>query len=404
VTAYPPTIISRLQVKNYKSLADIDVTFGSPTVLVGTNGSGKSNVIDVLRFVRDIVMRGLDAAVLDRHGMSAVRRWSAKGAPYDVHIHLYLENAAWSGDYSFTLGSEKRGEYRVKAERLALKAINEIRETAFPKVSNPFVLEIKEGKWVKTFEEERFLPKSMISDIDDTNLVLPRIIQLLPYRHTREAYRFLSSMGFYNIYPAHLREPQKPSNPYPLEEEGQNIASVLRRLKQNKNADISTMTTALERVVDGIHDYSVTRVGGYLVTRLHHSTSDEGRRGPAFELAQESDGTLRMLGILTALYQDPPRSLITIEEPELNVHPGAVGVLCDVLQEASMRGQVLITTHNPDLIDRFAEANILVVEKEEGITSVGPIVGSQREAITRKLFSPGELMRVQGLHREEVEL
>jgi predicted ATPase len=69
-----------------------------------------------------------------------------------------------------------------------------------------------------------------------------------------------------------------------------------------------------------------------------------------------------------------------------------------------MRGQVLITTHNPDLIDRFAEANILVVEKEEGITSVGPIVGSQREAITRKLFSPGELMRVQGLHREEVEL
>lgn len=206
-------------------------------------------------------------------------------------------------------------------------------------------------------------------------------------------------MGFYTIYPASLRQPQKPANVYPLEESGQNLASVLRNLKQKKNSEVATMNQALEVAVEGVHDYSVSQVGGYLVTRLHHAPIFEGGRGPAFELAQESDGTLQLLGILTALYQDPPRSLITIEEPELTIHPGALGVLCDVLKEASLRSQVMITTHNPDLLDRFANERILVVEKVEGVTEVGSMTPFQNEAIRRRLFSPGELMRIQGLER-----
>jgi predicted ATPase len=107
-----------------------------------------------------------------------------------------------------------------------------------------------------------------------------------------------------------------------------------------------------------------------------------------------------MLGILTALYQDPPLALITIEEPELAIHPGALGVLCDILLEASTRSQVIITTHNPDLIDRFPSQMLRVIEKVAGITYAGPISSVQLQAVKEKLFSPGELMRIEGLRLE----
>lgn len=396
-----PTI-TRLQVRNYRGLADVDIHLGPLTVLVGLNGAGKSSLIDVLRFVRDIVTRSLDAAVLDRHGMSAIRRWSAKGAPYDVHINLHLQGNYWHGEYGFTLGSEKRGDYRIKAERISVVPDDNRGRNQVFNIEGPLDISIKEGKVINHPKElDSLFSSGLSSFFDSTSLFFPRIAQLFPFEGLFEMYRFFSEMSFYTIYPDKLREPQKPSNPHPLEEDGQNLASVLRNLKQKKDSDINTITTALERVVEGVYDYTVTQVGGYLVTRLHHDTPDAGRRGPAFELSQESDGTLRMLGILTALYQDPPRSLVTIEEPELTIHPGALGVLCDVIQEASLHSQVLTTTHNPDLLDRFSEATLLVVEKEGGITNVGPLSYSQKEAIAKKLFSPGELMRIQGLHLDQ---
>ena len=81
-------MIGQLKVKNYRSLADVTVSFDVLTVLVGLNGSGKSNLVDVLRFVSEALTHGLDSAVIKRHGMSALRRWSGKGRPYDVEIGL----------------------------------------------------------------------------------------------------------------------------------------------------------------------------------------------------------------------------------------------------------------------------------------------------------------------------
>ncbi len=99
-------MIKTLAVKNYRSLADVEVEFEPLTVLVGPNGSGKSNLVYVLRFVSEAMEHGLDAAVIKRHGMSALRRWSAKGRPFDVEIFLVMELGAELWSYGFTLGSE----------------------------------------------------------------------------------------------------------------------------------------------------------------------------------------------------------------------------------------------------------------------------------------------------------
>src|SRR5206468_4134073 len=120
-----------------------------------------------------------------------------------------------------------------------------------------------------------------------------------------------------------------------------------------KEARASDLRAALGHVTGDIDDIRVRQVGGYLVTEFRHgrAMSPKGKaRDKWFESAQESDGTLRMAGIITALLQEPPLPLLGIEEPELTIHPGALPLLYDYLEETSSRSQILLTTHSPDLL------------------------------------------------------
>lgn len=374
-------MIIQIGARNFRSLADVSVRLGALTVLVGPNGSGKSNLVDVLRFLSEALQRGLDAAIIERHGMSALRRWSAKGRPYDIEINLTLEEDGKWAEYSFILGSERRGEYRVKHEHC--------RGGRNPAMIE-YYFETREGEWIRS-------QPTLNVPILPTALALPLAAGATPFKWI---YDFITSMGFYVIFPNVLREPQKPANPYPLDEHGQNLASVLREIKRAQNPWLPDVQRALSKVVEDVTDFQVTQVGGYLVTRLRHRSQED--RSPTFELSQESDGTLRILGLLAALFQDPPRTLIAMEEPELTMHPGAMGLLCDVLSESTRRSQILITTHSPDLIARFGADELRVVEKVEGSTVIGEVDEAQRAAINEKLFSPGDLLRLDGSLRRAI--
>jgi predicted ATPase len=314
--------------------------------------------------------------------MSALRRWSAKGRPYNVEIELDIETDTMWGQYSFTLGSERRGEYRVKKEKCLVGTPGETKVETWFETSN--------GKWVGRSEE-------LNVPIQRTGLTFPLTAGIEPYN---ALYNFLTGMSFYNIFPNALGEPQRPANPYPLDEHGGNLASVLRELERNKSAFLPNLEAALGDVIDDVNSYQVSQVGGYLVTKLRHDTSD-GNRAPLFELFQESDGTLRMLGILTALYQDPPRTLIALEEPELTIHPGAMSMLWEEIQNASSRSQILVTTHSPDLLDMCEAEQLRVVEKLDGITHIGPIEVEQKQIVQDRLFAPGQLLQAQGLRRAQ---
>jgi predicted ATPase len=391
----PHPIIRRLAVKNFRSLADVEVELQPLTVLVGPNGSGKSNLVDVLRFVRDAIARGLDSAILDRGGLGSLRRWVGRGKPPDIQIDLTIVGPTWQGDYGFALTGDRGQGHRVKWERLRFVAGQE----------KDVHIEFKRGKLVAA--------KGFV-DAPQGNALLEQMTELSSrYLVAFDASRyfrveggmtanFVNDMSFYAIFPNVLRAPQPLFHPYPLEESGMNLASVLRDVeKGNGGTTHEALCAALQRVVPEVDRYSVAEAGSYLVTKLHHRTSGGGGAGPAFELARESDGTLRMLGILTALYQEPPRSLLAIEEPEWAVHPGALSLLVDVLREASLRSQVIVTTHSPDLIADVPADALVVVEKEDGVTRAGPVSVGQREAITDKLFDAGELLRIEGLRRRD---
>ena len=207
-------------------------------------------------------------------------------------------------------------------------------------------------------------------------------------------------MHFYHIFPNEIREIQRPTRAYPLNEHGENLASALRDLRASHRQRFDRIVRAMGNLVPGVDDIAVRQTGGYLVTKLRHAEATELGESTWFVTAQEAEGTLRLLGLLVALYQFPPPPFLGIEEPELNVHPGASAKLADYVVESSRRSQILLTTHSPELIDRLPNQSIRAVRAIRGLTSVGPVAKKQLQAVRQELFSLGEIHQTEGLEPE----
>ena len=390
--------LTRIWARNFKSIRELDLELGPLTVLVGPNASGKSNVLDVLRFIKDALDRNLDSAVTSRHGIEAITRTNPQGGPLNVEIGFEVNYGDFSMRYGFVLGN-REGVYRVASESATVTPVYE--------ELKPIEFELRDGYVVKPkgFDDDEF---------DDSQLALPFLTQVLfrtQMRSTKSRYRsnyvtarqvdesmkFVKRMQFYRLFPDAMREPRRLMNPQLLVEDGQNLASVLRQMVKVASPYLGEIKTSLGHVVPGLNDLLVDELSGYLIVKLRHGTSDNGRPGSWFDLSQESDGTVRLLGLLTAFYQDVPNSLIGVEEPELTIHPGALAVLADVMVEASSRSQVVATTHSPDLIDRLPIESLRAVEMRDGCTEVGPVSATQSKAVMNGLFTTGELHSMEGL-------
>jgi hypothetical protein len=123
------------------------------------------------------------------------------------------------------------------------------------------------------------------------------------------------------------------------------------------------------------------------------------------ELGQESEGLRRFLAFLIALYQYPPKETLIFEEPEKGIHPGALAVLADQFKACAEegRGQVLLTTHSPELLNHFGPETLRAVEIHNYQTSIGPVAPEQVESIREHLLLPGELLTVDPARLADLE-
>jgi predicted ATPase len=375
-------MLRRVYVRNYKSIAEAEVTLERFTVFIGPNGSGKSNFVDALRFVRDAIVSGLDTAISHRRGIRAIRRWSPR-RPVDVTIKLeFLFPDGTQTIYGFELGSEKGGEYRIKAEFCQTIQSNGT-EDGF---------EVREGNIVR-------FPKAL--ELPTPPEPQPVRFLLFPFLGTavaQQAWNFLRSIGFYHPLPNAIRTSayMPVIVPPPLLEHGENLPFVLRTLQQHHPDTFQQISEYLRLLVPGLKSLAPSKSGDML--EVKHG--DENETFAELEFWQESDGTLRLLALLTAMYQQPPLSMLVIEEPELTVHPEALALLVDLLIERSAYQQVLITTHSPDLLNCLPAETLRIVELEGGTTKIGPLSEEQKAVVEAKYFKMGDLLRLEGLRRE----
>ncbi|HRT29364.1 MAG TPA: AAA family ATPase [Kiritimatiellia bacterium] len=376
------TLISRVVLRNYKSIARCSVDLRPLVFLVGQNGAGKSNFLDALRLVTESLNTSLDHALRDRGGINEVRRRSS-GHPthFGIRLDLELPDGA-SAAYAFQVGAKPRGGFEVQREECHV----------FPKhsLSEKFFYVVEQGG-VKASSIPN--PPSAASD----RLYLVSASGLPEFR---PLYDCLTHMGFYNLNPDEIRDMQPPDSGDVLHRDGRNLASVLDKLPQ---AARDHVVESLARVVPGVTAVDVRHVGKKETLEFRQKVGSNA--APWRFLAENmSDGTLRALGVLSALSQtseNPAKAvrLVGIEEPEVALHPGAAGVLRDALRSASHNMQVLVTSHSPDLLDDkdISDSHILAVKMIAGETQIGPVDEVARSAIRDNLYTVGELLRLNQL-------
>jgi len=373
--------LTRVELKNYKSIAECSVEPGPLTFLVGRNGAGKSNFLDALRLVTESLTTSLDHALRDRGGIKEVRRRSS-GHPTNFSISLECRlRDGQAGRYSFVVGAVEKGGFEVVSEECQVWREEETTPEGAYRVDRGEI----------TSHQQKVMPPA-----SRDRLYLVAAVGLPVFRPVFDS---LSRMGFYNLNPDTIRELQSPDLGEVLRRDGGNLASVLGYMKAENSDTHQRLQEFLSKVVPGIEGVSMKHVGKKETLEFLQKV---GKNEAPWRFMAEnmSDGTLRAFGVLTALFQGVGDSrrripLVGIEEPESAVHPGAAGVLRDALRTAAASTQVLVTSHSPDLLDdkSIRDQWILGVENVNGETRIGPLMKADREVIREGLFTVGELLR-----------
>ena len=374
-------LVQSLALKRFRSLRDTVVKLDNPTFLVGPNGAGKSNFVDAFSFLAETMVSPLPTVFDRRGGVATVtHRTSKRGRRADLSMRVDLKDPDETTEragYAFELRAVKDYGFKVVRERC--------------------VVTRKDGSKDWFDRSDRGFKSSRQSldpaPMEDT-LVLPLIGG---HRRFRVVQQCLAEMAVYRIDPAMLREMQDPDDGARLRPDGRNAASVLREIWNRDEEDGERICEILASIVPHTVKATPKRRGNKLALEF---VQDWGRSEPVkLEAFGMSDGTLRALGLLLAVFQRPAPSVLVIEEPEATMHPGALGAVLDLLRLAGRSTQVIVTTHSPEALDAkwIRNEHLRVVTWDSGVSRVARVSAATRETLRKQLAGAGELLRSNAL-------
>ncbi|GAB3658844.1 AAA family ATPase [Actinocorallia lasiicapitis] len=388
VVARPP-FVTRVRVHGFRSLDSCDVRLGPLTVLVGPNAAGKSNFLDAVAFLVDALCTSLKSAVSVRGGLDALLfRDSAGSTARSFGIRLDFGGA---GDfYALEVGRDESGHLAVVREEGVFGSFRLNRSADVAELT-PNVLNIRgidaDQPAAPILESIKFAP---------------------PTRTYRELAAELRAAKFYDLNTPTLRaldETPAEARDSALGASGEHLGHVLGLLAARNPAVKETVDGYVSLMIDNALGVDRKDEGRYTTVSARFRTGDGGSE--VFERESLSEGTLRLAGVLTALYQPDVLTgsipFVSIEEPEKAIHPPSLGALYEALAAGSQLTQIIVTTQSADLLDSEAAdpAHLLVAVNTGGATRIGPLDAAGRSLVEDKTMTLAELMRT-GLMRPEV--
>ena len=312
-----------LHVQNWKNFAQIKVDLRDRVFLVGPNASGKSNFLDILRFLRDLAVSGggfQEAVGSRRGGVKAIRCLAARRNS-DVEIRVALESNGegprW--EYQLAFNQDKKGPPVVRKEKV-----------------------LRNGEVLLDRPNED-------DESDPAQLTQTHLEQVNVNRQFRELATFFASIRYLHVVPQLVREPDRSvgraNDPFG----GDFLEQVAKTPDKTQKSRLRRLQEALRVAVPQLQEIEMWRdVRGtpHLRGKYQH-----WRPQGAWQTEEQfSDGTLRLMGLLwVALDKDGP---LLLEEPELSLHPEIVRVLPQMLARVQRRTgrQIFLSTHSPDLL------------------------------------------------------
>ncbi len=380
----PIPFIEKLNLVHYRSIRSQEILFDNPTVFVGRNSSGKSNILDSLAFLADCMRMPLTAAFEFRGGRTRVMHASLDAAISGFYLQLQIDvrlgrGSHERGQYSLSIGSSTDGVF-VSQEKCNI-ATKDNRKFWFNRTRSEF--------------ESNF--GSVLPQLDEKALLLPIIGGL---KQVTPLFAALAGLQVFAFDPGAIREGVESDDGRTLYSNGANVANVLDRLASKDEFILQRVAELLSPIVPGISEVSVTTTGDKKYLSIGQLSRSSKLQGRVFHpLSAMSDGTLRVLALIVAVLQQPSPTLMAFEEPESTIHPGALTTVSELIHAAARRSQIIVSTHSPDFLDSewIDDDNIRMVTWNDGCTSVAKLGKTSVAAIRQHLMSPGELLRANAL-------
>lgn len=360
-------MIKQIRIQNFRSLVDVTVQLDDLTVLIGRSGTGKSNFVRAIRFLRDCLN-------------SRSLNWGAYGGPDKVLHPKYQKSPL-----CYTVALAISGLDVVLNYALSILPDGRIQEESFA-AGERVLFHHQNGKWITT-------PK-VTPEPKPQGILLGAVPGLQESTIAYVALR--SGTGCYDFPGNVLQGEGKKNDPSDrgFGDEGENYMAVAERIVN----DISKLTS-WKKISRAVRAVNIAVIGLTLdMPGTQRIDADLGLNGSVLplDIRQESEGFRRFLAHLLALYQSPPKQTLLFEHPERGLHPGALQSLFEEFEACPRdgRGQVILTTHSPQLLDYFKPEPIRVVDIEHQETKIGRLAPEQAESVKDALLQPGELLTV----------
>jgi predicted ATPase len=346
--------ISRITIKGYKSIENLDLNMGRLNVLIGANGAGKSNFIGFFRLIGNILERNLQNFVGRTGGPDALLHFGRK-TTRELKGELYFGN----NGYLFAL--QPTSDNRIMFSREALWWN-------------------MKGEWRpgSGHFETKFAERGASSQIWE---------YVIPAMRSWRVYHFHDTSSTALVKQVHGVN----DNIY-LRDDASNLAAFLLNLQHNFPEHYGRIVKTIRLVAPFFGDF-LLRQSPFNNEKIQLEWTEQGKDIP-FTASELSDGTLRFMCLATVLLQ--PKEMmpatVLIDEPELGLHPFAVTILGGLMKSAAVNNQLIISTQSVELVNEFDVEDLIVVDKRGG-TSTFVRPDPQRLAEWLEEFSLGDLWK-----------
>jgi predicted ATPase len=369
--------VEELRLRNFRAFENARLTLSDLTFLVGRNGAGKSSILDAVDLIRESLTDSLENALDRRGGILKVRRTRSNSeANPRMGVALVLRLILPGGRetraiYGFELIGHPTSAYYEVRESLQLR----------PESSSFF------NRWGAQFDATT---RTGVAP-PDGNLVLPLIAGSdSVWGAVNQACR---RMFAYDLQPETIAASAPIGKPTNLARDGANAGDVLKALEGTPaHKWVQDHLSALALGISGV------RTEPLLGRRVLMFSQDEAGAAKDRDATQVSQGTLRALGVLLALKQQPPPSLVLIDEVENSVHPSALDVLLDAAQVTAATRRIVLTSHSPEVLDHTSATGerIRVLDWAGGISRLFRLNQETIDAVG-ELETVGSMLRTNSL-------
>jgi len=337
--------ITRIRTKNFRALGDVDLTLPPFSVLVGPNGSGKSSVLELLHLFAGIGTPGNFSSSFSRWGgFDATLFYGAQDAVMSLGITATEEDTCWDYDVQFC---GERGSFYVSTERFSENRLGSLEPPILMRNDSIVTLASKKTRGtdgtVHGSELELFQRREQLPEVEGVIAAFKRIALW-------QAHKFSPS--------DRVRAPQQLQPTVVPAPDGGDLFSSLYAMRSERRPAYHNLIETLKRAVPELEELEFPLAGAGHV----NLTWKQANYSRELYSNQLSDGTLRLLWMMTILHTAPDDGMVLLDEPELSLHPQWLALLVSVLRKMSLRTTILVATQSAELLKWLQPEELIVTD------------------------------------------